>query len=307
MFVSGGAARFDNLLQVNELRVDGVLTAANEIDIDGDAVVGGLDIPGERVSVGGTHTVPEGTDLSSVESTNDVVTADVDVEAPCDCSQNIDYDELRAEFRDVDGDGDDDYEGFDWDGDDYEGFDWDESTDDERQHIYPTPPFLLHDLEEEHVVHLGCGSYYLDTIDSAAPLTIVAVGDVAIFVDGDVTVSGPLVLKTTDDGSLELYVAGAFRPTNSVDIGIEAEPDAVRLYVRDETRLAGPTSLHGTVYAPGAPFIADNTLTSDGAIFAHRLDFAGPVEITDGPRFSGDGCLVWDEADANVSRAAESE
>ena len=292
--VVGEGARFDNVFEARELYVDGVLTAANEVNISGDATVGGLDIPGERVSVGGTLTVPKGTDLSSVETSEEVVEKDVDVEPPCDCAEDLDYSALRKEFRDPDGDGQDDY--------DEPHQDWE----DDDPFAVENPADLLADLDEDRTVYLACGTYYLSEITSSAALTLIAVGDVEVFVDGDVRVAGPLTIFPQESASLDLFVNGTFNPTNRVELGVAKEPDALRLYVREKMRFAGPTALHGTVYAPRAAFIANNTLTSDGAIFAERFDFAGPVQITDGPRFTSDACLVWDELDENLRGDDES-
>ncbi len=289
LLVSGGTARFDNSFSASELWVDGVLTASNDIDVSGDATLGGLDIPGERVTVSGALTVPEDTDLSSVVSSGDTIFDDVDVAAPCDCSNDVDYDALRERFRDLDDDGVDDYEGYD-----------EFAYDDDSAYLFPAPPYLLNELDEERTVYLSCGSYYFEGIESAAALTIVAVGDVEIFVDGDIRVAGPLKITADDDGSLDLYVAGEVKPTNRVQFGNAGEPDALRVYVQDEVRTAGPFELHGTIFSPNAQFTADNTFQTDGAVFAESFDFAAPVTITDGPRFTGDACLLWDENDENT-------
>lgn len=290
--ISGGTARFDNAFEAGELRVDGTLTAANEVTVSGDAVLGGLDIPGERVNVGGTLTVPDGTDLSSVESAGDVVYESVRVPEPCDCSADVDYDALRERFRDVDGDGKDDFDGRD---------DADFVTDGDG-YPYPPPPYLLRDLSQDHVVYLACGSYYFDGIDSSAGLTLVAVGDVDVFVDGDVQVAGPLAIQLDDHASLNFYVAGAFKPTNRVNLGNSDEPDALRIFARDSARFAGPLELAGTLFAPRARVIADNTFDDRGAVFASSFDFAAPLAVRDGPRFTHDACLVWDEKDDKVEQ-----
>lgn len=287
--ISSGEARFDNVLEANGLEVENTLTASNEVTIHDDATLGGLDIPGSRVDVTGTLTVPEGTDLSSVDSSGQIVYDDLEVEPPCDCSEDVDYDALREDFRDIDDDDDDDFENYA------------EVVDDEAQYLYPAPPRLLSGLNEERTVHLACGKYYFDEIQSSAALTIVAVGDVDIFVDGDVNVAGPLVITAEEDASLDLYVAGSFTPDNTVDLGRPSEPDALRFYVRDEVRLAGPTVLSGSLFCPNAPAIFDNTLESEGAILARSLDFAAPIRVTDGPRFTPDACLLWDEADTNTA------
>ncbi len=287
--ISGGAARFDNVLEANRLDVEDVLEASNEVTVSEDAALGGLDIPGSRVEVGGTLTVPDGTDLSSVESTGDVVYDDIDVAPPCDCGEDVDYEALREDFRDVDDDGEDDFDDDRW------------TPDDDDDYVYPAPPHLLSDMVEERTVYLGCGQYYFDEIESAAALTIIAVGDVDVFVDGDINVAGPLRIAPQDDSSLELYVAGTFTPDNEVDLGNPDEPDAFRMYVRDQVRLAGPTVLSGSLFAPNAPVTFDNTFESQGAVLAWALDFAGPIQVSDGPRFTPDACLLWDEADANTT------
>lgn len=286
--ISGGTVRFDNRFEANQLHVNGVLEASNDVTVLEDASVGGLDIPGNRVEVGGTLTVPDGSDTSSVESSDEILYADVTVPPPCDCSQDIDYDELREEFRDVDGDGNDDF-------DDYDAF----AHEFDEEYLYPAPPYLLQALDEDRTVHLSCGKYYFESIDSASNLTLIAVGDVDVFVDGDVNVAGALVISTEEDSSLDFYVNGAFTPDNTVDLGTPQEPHAFRMYVRDEVVLAGPTVLSGALFAPRADVVFNNTLETEGAIFGGMLDFAGPIQVTDGPRFTSDACLIGDNSDGS--------
>lgn len=287
--ISGGTARFDNVFEANRLHVDGELTASNEVTIHEDAVLGGLDIPGSRVEVANTLTVPEGTDLSSVESSGDINYEDVDVAPPCDCSDDIDYAALREDFRDVDDDDEDDFDDDAWD------------VDDDAVYAYPAPPYLLSDMDQEHTLYLGCGKYYFDEIKSSSALTLIAVGDVDVFIDGDVDVAGPLQITAESDSSLDLYVAGTFNPTNDVELGRPNEPDAFRLYVRDEVRLAGPAVFSGSLFSPRAQIVLNNTFELQGAVLGQSLDFAAPIQVTDGPRFTPDACLLWDEADTNTA------
>lgn len=239
MAIAGQSARFDNAFEAQELRVEETLDAANEITIAEDAVLGGLEIPGERVNVGGTLTVPEGADLSSVESSNDVVYDDVDLPEPCDCSEDIDYADLRDQFLDPDGDGEDDYD------------------------------------------------------------------DPGLHAERDVDVAGEFRVDIDDSASLHLYVAGTFNPTNRVTLGNASAPAAMRMYVRDELRFAGPVVLSGTVYAPTAPLTVNNTLECRGALFAEALDFAGPIQVEEGPRFTRDGCLIEDKAGAELEAGGD--
>lgn len=283
--VSGGEARFDNRLQAAELRVAGTLRASNEVDVSGDAELGGLDVAGERVDVGGTLTVPPGTELSSVVAAAEIVEGAIDVPAPCDCSRDIDYGALRAAFRDVDGDGEDDYD--------------ERLPQNEASYPYPAPPWLLSGLVEDHSVYLGCGRYYFDEVQSAAALQIVAIGEVDVFVDGDVDVAGPLTISSEEGGTLDFYVNGRFIPSNTVDLGNVGAPAAFRLYVADELRSAGPLSLSGALFAPHATVTADNRFENRGAIFAGALDFAAPLSVLDGPRFTSDACLLADSVVAD--------
>jgi hypothetical protein len=268
-----GAVRVGNTFEADELRTNGTLSGSQQLTIHGDAVAGWLALSGKQLLVAGSLTVPEGTDVSGVDSAA-IAYAQPSVATPCNCGADVDYDALRSELRAS-------------------------SAQDDASRTEAIES-ALSALDRDREIYLGSGRYYFSSIDSSAAVTIHTYGSVQIFVDGDLTVAGALRVVPERDSQLSLYVAGRFAPGARVSLAETAKPDALRLYVRDQVQLSGPTHLNGSLFAPRASFIADDGVESSGALFAKSFDFNGPLTIEAGPRFTGDACLVWNELDGRA-------
>lgn len=260
---SAADLRADNTLAVNGIAVDGMLTGSSDVHVRGDARLGGMEFPQQRVTVDGTLTVPATSILEGLVDAGDVVRADVDVAPPCTCADDSVVRGEVAAFADFRDDHDD----------------W---------------PDALVGLSEPTTLYFGCGDHAFDRIQAANTLTIVVVGDTRLWIDEDIEVSGPFTIEIEDGASLDLFVGGRFVPTNTVTMGRPGEPDALRMWVGEHVQLASPWEIHGSVYAPAADIVVHNTLALHGAIFGRRFELSSPVELHDGPRFTGDACLVFD-------------
>ena len=267
--VAPGAVRVGNTFEADRLSTNGTLSGSNSLTIHGDAVAGWLSVPNNRLSVAGTLTVPEGTDVSGVDSAA-IAYAKPSVAAPCNCEADVDYYALRVMSR--------------------AGF----------GHGVQNAHDALVAIDRDREIYLGSGRYYFSSIDSSAALTIHTYGEVQMFVDGDLAVAGLLRVVPEQDSRLSLYVAGNFEPSGPVALAETAKPDALRLYVRDQVHFSGPVHFNGSLFAPRASFIADDRVQGSSALFARSFDLNGPLTIEAGPRFTGDACLVWDGLDGGA-------
>jgi hypothetical protein len=83
------------------------------------------------------------------------------------------------------------------------------------------------------ILDLPCGYYFLSRIDVAGNLTIVAHGNTALFVQGDIN-SGPgtgLTISEAPGARLDLFVGGAIALQGSPNLGNSAYPANQRTYV----------------------------------------------------------------------------
>jgi len=270
--VAAGAVRVGNALEAGALSTNGFLVGSDAVKIDGNALVGGLALGADRLSVNGSLTVPAGTDMSAVHQANSLAFGTPNVAAPCNCGADVDYDALRVEIR----------------------------TSAAKAEDAVSEETALSGLDRDRELHLGHGAYYFSSIESSASLTINTHGNVQIFVDGDVLVAGDLRIEPERGSRLSLYVAGRFAPAKRASLAETASPDALRLYVRDQVDLSGKVAFNGSLFAPRAAFLAKDSVETVGALFARSFRLKGSLTVKSGPRFTGDACLVWNGVDGRL-------
>lgn len=114
---------------------------------------------------------------------------------------------------------------------------------------------------------LPCGRYYLSGIDSGEPVTIVAHGNTALFIDGDVKSNNPLTITLTPDAQLDVFIAGDVDTNNEFKLGSPNYPALQRVYV------GGPTG-----------FMTNNAVTIGGYLYVvpGSIDTNNEVEIFGG-------------------------
>jgi hypothetical protein len=78
---------------------------------------------------------------------------------------------------------------------------------------------------------LPCGNYYFTEIRPDRPLTIVAHGHTAIYVQGDVSSSNPLEITLDPGMTLDVFIAGTIDVSQVVTLGNPNYPALMRVYV----------------------------------------------------------------------------
>jgi hypothetical protein len=117
---------------------------------------------------------------------------------------------------------------------------------------------------------LPCGNYYLTKINTSTPLTIMAHGRTALYVDGDVTPSSFLSISVAAGGELDIFIKGTLTSSQTLVIGSTAYPAATRLYLGGTTSLkfSSTARIGANIYA--GTELVDWSGNSDiyGSVFA---------------------------------------
>jgi hypothetical protein len=245
---AGAGARLD---VAQDLASNGPVVSEAEIVVQGSVRAGGRVVASD-LTVGGTFTVPENAtiEVSGTLDAPDPTRAPVSVPAPCDCGAGALVD-IPAEVEARRFDHDDELAGLE--------------------------PGSLADTSGQ--VDLPCGRYFFDRVNAPSDLTIHATGRVAVFVAGDVAVSGRLSITLAPDAELDLLVAGQLVANEPPEIGAEDRPAAARVYVGGSgtVQLGSGGTFYGNLYAPSAELVASGPVEVFGSIFARRIATSGAL------------------------------
>jgi hypothetical protein len=235
------------------LRAGGMTTGSARFRAGKDLYVGG-GVSLDRLYVGGLVRLPEGApyDVRDTETVGGIVREPVDVEAPCDCEPTrlLDVASVVSEYRD--------------------------DNDDARAGIDPGE---LGDGDARRL-ELDCGRYYFDRVGGGS-LELVIRGRVAIFVDSDLSLTGPFVVRLEDGGELDLFVSGNVVGTDTWTVGDPARPSRLRVYVGGSgtVDLGAGGEIAANLYAPRAELVLPGALEVFGSVFVRRLAASGPLSV----------------------------
>jgi hypothetical protein len=128
---------------------------------------------------------------------------------------------------------------------------------------------------------LPCGYYYLDSISTSIPVTIVAHGNTALFIGGDIVPTSALTITLDPTAQLDLFVAGTINSSEALTIGSVDYPALSRTYVGSAQDLifSSGTTLGSNLYAANA--LVNWTASTDvyGAVFAGNFTGSSRVAI----------------------------
>jgi hypothetical protein len=234
-----------------ELQCGGPLdTHSAEVSIAADAYIEGDILEAQnKTSVGQTLHIPAGKTHDGVVA-GSIVEGPVNVAAPCDCEAPIDIVGLVKSFA--------------------------QGNDDAANSATPGE---LTGLSAPETRELPCGRYYFTGIQSNSSVTIKLTGHTAIFIDGEVSVAGPLAFELGPKAELDLFISGSLKPDNSVTIGDKARPAATRVYVAGDVVMSGQLSIAANLYLPNTVFAGKNTVEMWGALYAKGLSLDGALTV----------------------------
>jgi hypothetical protein len=145
----------------------------------------------------------------------------------------------------------------------------------------------------ETEITLPSGRYYLAGLESVGARRVVVTGAVQLYIDGDLSHVGDDRFTLAPGATLDLFVAGALESVGSIELGDPDRPEAFRLYVGGEGRIAitGSARFAGLVYAPNADLEMAGDAVVEGGLFARNVSYAGTLTIRYAPvTTQGDAC-----------------
>ena len=149
---------------------------------------------------------------------------------------------------------------------------------------------------QDQTRELPCGRYFLSRIDGRAGLTLVITGRVALFIAGDITLTGALRVDVRPGGQLDLFVGTHIDVGSDLSFGSPAAPADARLYVGGggAINLAGNSVIAGNLYAPRADLVISGGAEVFGALLVQRVVHSAPLSLHHdvAVRRAGDSCPV---------------
>jgi hypothetical protein len=251
------------------LLTGGDLRSNHEVSVGRDATVEGS-LSANDLSVADTLTLPTGATAPGSVSFGALVNADVDVAAPCDaCPPSaLDVPGIVAAFSDP-ALNDNAAIGLDAD-------------------VFDPATNAPNRLD------LPCGRYYLSGVQANRALTIVANGNTALFIDGDITANNALTITLTPDAQLDVFISGDVVNNNSLTLGSPDYPALMRVYVGGAGGFVAnnPVTVGGYLYVVPGDIRSNNELEVFGGIYANEITANNPWRIHYDRRVAtvGDGC-----------------
>jgi hypothetical protein len=130
-------------------------------------------------------------------------------------------------------------------------------------------------------ITLPCGRYFVNRIQPNSGLSITAEGRTVLFVNGDMTIAGPLTVTLRPGAELDLFVAGSLSSMAALSLGDASAPSKVRTYIggTGTIDLSASSSFDGNVYAPRAAVVFGASAQIFGSLFARTATFAGAAQV----------------------------
>jgi hypothetical protein len=155
---------------------------------------------------------------------------------------------------------------------------------------------------------LPCGRYYLTSIEGTSAPTIVAHGNTALLIGGDIDTTQEVTISLTPDAQLDIFVAGSVEVTGGLNLGSPNYPASLRVYIGGQNgfRTTSRTEVSGFFYAvPGGINITGGmevfggvytqsigTTSGNDIHFDRHVLVAGESCPSDGPNPGGNLCAT---------------
>jgi hypothetical protein len=243
---TAGVQASDHLQAGGSFQANGPLAMlSNQADLLGDAYVEG-DISGQ-VKVSGALHVPATAAVGAQVEASSVVTGPFSVvAAPCDCT--ADFVDVAGAIASAAGANNNAAAGLDIN--------------------------ALSNVGISPLIDLDCGSYYLSSISTSAPITLAVHGHVLLAVEKDVHLSGGgLTVILDPSAELDLLIGGWLTASGGGTIGAPTAPARFRIWVAgaDPMVFAGQPTVAAVIHAPLATVSATEGLTVSGSLLVKSL------------------------------------
>jgi hypothetical protein len=130
-------------------------------------------------------------------------------------------------------------------------------------------PGALLQLGVGGTLDLGCGRFAFGPTTIVGVTTLKVPGRTALFIDGDLTITGGFGVDVGSSGELDVFVSGDLFITGVGAIGSRARPGAVRFYVGGSGNIAltGAQVFAANLYAPHADVSVTGVQDLWGSLF----------------------------------------
>ncbi len=143
-------------------------------------------------------------------------------------------------------------------------------------------PHLLSSLSTPARLDLPCGAFYFDAMKLTGPLTIVAHGNTAILVGGDLFTTSPLEITVDPTGTLDVFIAGTISSSNRLTFGNPAYPALERIYIGTPLGIpfTGDVTLAANLYAAASNLVSWSSAKDIyGSVVAGNFISSQPTRI----------------------------
>jgi hypothetical protein len=145
----------------------------------------------------------------------------------------------------------------------------------------------------EQSITLPCGRYYLSKIDGDGSMTVNAMGNVVLFVDGGVSAKQGLQFRAAAGARVSLVVNGSVHVIGGLQLGELSEARHLLLAGGQIHLEQGKNTIGGVLYSQTEDVLLVNgTLDVNGALFAHRAQLEGATSVVHAPAeaLAADSC-----------------
>jgi PilX N-terminal/Putative Ice-binding-like adhesive domain len=117
---------------------------------------------------------------------------------------------------------------------------------------------------------------------SISKSTITISGDVTLYVDGDIHISGKAMIDIPVGSSLTIYASGRIHMAGQGIVNGNARPEALIIYGTDDcsdVHFSGQADFYGAIYAPAADLDFSGQADIFGSIIGDTVDISGQGNI----------------------------
>jgi hypothetical protein len=242
----------DNATDVRqELHLAGGLQSSATYAVGLDAFINGNVSTSDAITIGGALHVPPDAGVGGGVRYGSLVRGPVTVDPPCDCSRNllipvaniVDYHRTHNDNASI-------------------GLD----------------PAALDGPANAARLDLPCGRYSLTRISSSAPITVVAHGRTALFLD-EITMSAPITITLDPTAEFDIFIAQTIHTSDALTIGSPNYPALLRVYLGSTQGfdVSSGATIAGNFYAAYGPVTTSARFEEFGSLFAG--DFHASDEV----------------------------
>lgn len=235
------------------------LYVAGRVDVGGTTVesdaylIGPLGTSG--IDIGGTLYVPPGTDVPGSITYDNLEEDDLDIDDACtECAP-----EDRVPVGDIVAS---------------------KSSDNDNDLIGLDEDALTGGNTDGSRLDLPCGNYYLSEIDRTSATTIVAHGNTALYIDGDIDAGAAFSITVESEGQFDVFVAGDVNASTEFDVGSANHPALMRFYVGGDNGLSINNRLHAGANMYVVPGGIDNNNRTEVFGSLYVQEFSSNVEAS---------------------------